>query len=318
VTSVRVLLALLVSALVTACSAAPAPAPGRDRDLDPGSRATPSAGEAMRIRYVVVPHPDDEFSAWSLLARDTSHYLVFLLLTQGEAGGSCTGQGLQAELGERRPVPTSFAGPGSAACRAQRLDSFWAFLAGMARTDGHLDVPREVPTEHDHRLFVGERTAALVFDLGDGQVTPDGVVAAVAAARAERPAFPVTEEDDVVGAAYDNESDPDWYRYDHDDQGAVQEALWSTDLGTPGPQIVRTWPDDPRRSLTRRVPDDVYDAAMGVAPGPADPVANPGARRTGVLQQAYGWLAFPGAYWAESEGPTAFFFSRTQHFWSRW
>ena len=115
-----------------------------------------------------------------------------------------------------------------------------------------------------------------------------------------------------------HDSDPDWYRYAYSDQRAVQQALWSTDLGTPGPQLVRTWPDDPRRSLTRRVPDDAYETAMAVSPGPADPVANPGARRVGVLQQAYGWLAFPGAYWAESEGPTSFFFSRSQDFWSRW
>ena len=309
---VRLLLPLLLASLVACSSAAsPTAAPSTAPTTDP-------APQPPRLRYVVVPHPDDEFSAWSLLARDPAHYPVFLLLTQGEAGGSCTGQGLQAELGERPPVPAAFEGPQSATCRAQRLDSFWSFLEGMARIDDSLDVPREVPTGRDHRLFVGRRTAALVFDLGDGQVEPADVVQAVEAARSQRSAFPVTEEDDVVGAAYYNDSDPDWYRYAHNDQGAVQQALWSTDLGTPGPQLVRTWPDDPRVSLVRRVPDDVYDAAMGVTPGPADPVANPGATRTGVLQRAYGWLAFPGAYWAESEGPTAFFFSRTQHFWSRW
>lgn len=73
----------------------------------------------------------------------------------------------------------------------------------------------------------------------------------------------------------------------------MQQALWLTDLGTPRPQLVRTWPDDPRRTLTRRVPEDAYDAAMAVAPGPADPVRDPGAQRVGVLQQAHGWLGLP-------------------------
>ena len=302
-------LTVLLLTLLVGCSSSP------PRDAAPA--ADPS-NRTERIRYVVVPHPDDEFSAWSLLAHDTDHYVVFLLLTQGEAGESCTGGGLQAEIGERRPVPADFAGPRTAVCRAQRLDSWWAFLAQMAQSDGHLDVPREVNTDADHRLFVGEHTAALVFDFGDGQVTPDDVVSAVAAARSSRPSFPVTAEDDVVGAAYYNDSDPDWYQYAHDDQRAVQSALWSTDLGTPGPQVVRTWPDDPRRSFTRRVPDDAYAAAMAVHPGPADPRANPDAERIGAVQRAYGWLAFPGAYWAESEGPTSFFFSRSQDFWSRW
>jgi hypothetical protein len=279
--------------------------------------ARPAAAPTDRVRYVVVPHPDDEFSAWSLLARDTGHYDVFILLTHGEAGGACDGAGLQGDAGERVPQPQPFAGRRTATCSAERVDSWHAFLDGMAQSDGHLDVPRHVGTLHGYDLYVGRHTARLVFDYGDGRLTPAEVVAAIAAARAERPAYGVQAEDDVIGAAYYNGSDPNFYRYQHTDQRAVQQALWSTDLGTPGPQLARTWPADPRRSLTRQVPADIYQAAMAVTPGPPAPRTNPTARRVGVLQRVYGWLAFTGSYWPAEAQPRSFFFSSSQDFWSR-
>ena len=158
----------------------------------------------MRIVYVVVPHPDDELEAWSLLEDRPGQYPVFVLCTHGEQTVYADGQGHQPELGERTPLPQPWGGRGSPTVRAQRLDSFSAFLDGVAALDSHLDaalvdhgVLDDGPSPF--RLSVGERSARVVFDGGDGRLTPGFVTAALQRTRAlRRTHLPVQQEAGVT------------------------------------------------------------------------------------------------------------------------
>jgi LmbE family N-acetylglucosaminyl deacetylase len=271
---------------------------------------------ALRIVYVVVPHPDDEFEAWALLQDRAGAYPVFVLCTHGERTVAADGRAHQPELGEWTPQPQPWAGPGSATVRAQRIASFHAFLDAMADVDRHLD--RDLDDHGEladgpsaFRLHVGARSARVVFDGGDGRLTPAFVTAAVQRTRALRfTHLPVQDEDFVVGAAYVS-AVPGSVRYTHPDHRAVHAALWETDQGVPGPQWCRTATADPdvvrTGGRTERVTAPTYDAVMGIAPD---------GRRTGLLQVFYGWLGPPGG-WPAGETDAETMWSRQQSFWRR-
>ncbi|HVL92576.1 MAG TPA: hypothetical protein VM264_04455 [Acidimicrobiales bacterium] len=284
--------------------------------LDP----TPGPPPPRRLRYIVIPHPDDEFSAWSMVQRRPDLYMVFVLLTHGELTTFGDGHGLQEHLGERVPQPQPFTGAGTWRLRGQRLDSWHTFLDAMAAVDATLDVPVSIPSpSSSFELFVGARSARVVFDLGDATLTPASVSEAVHEARElRRVHLPVHEELDMVAAGYWNRHDPGSLRYVHRDHRAVHRALWSVDHGLPGPQWGRTTHGDPdaaAHGTTATVDLDLYEAAMAVDPPPADPAVNPGARRSGAFQHCYAWLQ--DAYWAAGERDDASIFSRAQTFWAR-
>ena len=264
------------------------------------------------LLYVVVPHPDDELEAWSVLEDRADQYPVFVLCTHGERTAFADGRGHQPELGERTPQPQPWGGPGSAAVRAQRLDSFAAFLDGVAALDAHLDadlvdhgVLDDGPSPF--RLAVGERSARVVFDGGDGRLTPAFVTAALQRTRGlRRTHLPVREEGGAVGAAYWNTTAGS-VRYDHRDHRAVHDALWHVDQGLPGPQDCRTASVDRDAARTESVSPRTYAALMGIAPD---------GFRTGLFQSVYGWLA-PQRGWAAGETDATAVFSRQQSFWRR-
>lgn len=270
-----------------------------------------------QLVYIVVPHPDDEFEAWSLLEDAADNYPVFVLCTHGEQTSLADGRGHQPELGEWTPPPQPWGEPGSATVRAQRLASFHAFLDAMADLDPHLDrnlVDHGVLTDgpSPFRLYVGRRSARVVFDGGDGALTPQFVTAALQRTRALRTThLPVQREYAVIGAAYVNASAAG-FRYTHPDHRAVHEALWSTDQGVPGPQWCRTATADPDVVRTAGRTEDVsprtYDAVMGIGPD---------GRRTGLLQVLYGWLG-PSGGWPAGETDAATMWSRQQSFWRRY
>ena len=274
-------------------------------------------GAKRQIVYVVVPHPDDEFEAWSLLADAADSYPVFVLCTHGEQTSLSDGRGHQPELGEWTPPPQPWGEPGSATVRAQRLASFHAFLDAMADVDQHLDrdlVDHGMLTDGPSafRLHVGPRSARVVFDGGDGSLTPEFVTAAVQRTRALRTThLPVQREYAVIGAAYVNASAAG-FRYTHPDHRAVHEALWSTDQGVPGPQWCRTATADPdvvrTGGRTELVTAQTYDAVMAIAPD---------GRRTGLFQVLYGWLG-PSGGWPAGETDAATMWSRQQSFWRRY
>jgi hypothetical protein len=160
--------------------------------------------------YVVVPHPDDELEAWSLLEDRADQYPVLVLCTHGEQTVYADGRGHQPELGERTPLPQPWGARGSPTVRAQRLGSFSAFLDGGAALDPHLDAELV-----DHGVLddgpspftvaVGERSARVVFDGGDGRLTPEFVTAVLQRTRAlRRTHLPVQQEGGAIGAAYWN------------------------------------------------------------------------------------------------------------------
>ena len=279
--------------------------------------AVRSPTTTLQIVYVVVPHPDDEFEAWALVEDSADNYPVFVLCTHGEWTSLADGHGYQGGLGERLPQPQPWGRPGSSTVRAQRLDSWHAFLDGMADLDPHLDRGLVHAGDFDDgpsrfSLWVGERSARVVFDGGDGRLTPEFVTAALQRTRAlRRTHLPVQREYAVVGAAYLNVGYRG-FRYAHPDHRAVHEALWHTDQGVPGPQWCRTATADPdvvrTRGRTEHVSSRTYAAVMGLAPD---------GRRTGLQQVVYGWLA-PSGGWPVGETDATTMWSREQAFWRRY
>jgi len=301
---------------------------------------TSTAASMLPIRYLLAPHPDDEFAIWSM-AQDPTRYPVLVVLTQGEKTGACAGGGLQAERGERAPSPQPFAAKLTPTCAAERVDSLLAFLHDMGAVDPRwlslrdrgehvaTDAPSDTPTalapspcptppacarDATYHLWVGDTAALLVFDLGDGDVTTADVVWAIATTRHARGAFPTQIEGDIVGMGYHNTIDTNFVGYDHPDQNAIRTVLTHDDLGLPGGQYSRTYPDDPDRTMTVAVDAAVFATATAVTPGPVDPVANPDATRVGALQVDYGWLAFPNGYWYAEKLPVHSFYSQEQDF----
>jgi LmbE family N-acetylglucosaminyl deacetylase len=273
--------------------------------------ADPAPGAKERIVYVVVPHPDDEFEAWALLEDRPRDYPVFVLCTHGEMTVAADGSAHQPELGERTPLPQPWGGRGSDTVRRQRLGSFSAFLDGMSALDPHLDddlvdAGELLDGPSPFHVAVGERSARVVFDGGDGELTPAFVTAALQRTRTLRHThLPLQQEHAVVGAAYWSTSGGS-VRYTHRDHRAVHEALWHVDQGA-GPQWCRTSRNDRDADLTAAVSPATYDAVMGLAPD---------GRRTGLFQVVYGWLG-PPAGWPAGETDAGTMFSRRQSFWRR-
>lgn len=271
----------------------------------------------VQLQYIVIPHPDDEFEAWSLIENSVDNYPVFLLCTYGEATGLGDGSAFQPQLGEWLPQPQPWAGPHTPTIRAQRLHSWHAFLDAMAERDPQLDkapgyVGELAGGPSPLRLWVGPNSARVVFDGGDGKLTPQFVTAAIQRTRELRfTHFPVQKEYAVIGASYFNSSYAG-VPYVHADHRAVHVALWSTDQGVPGPQWGRTPATDPDVAATggrtNHITPATYQTAMAL-----DPTTG---QRIGVLQAAYGWLG-PAEGWALGETDATVFFSRQQSFWRR-
>ncbi|HMK12199.1 MAG TPA: hypothetical protein VK461_11495 [Acidimicrobiales bacterium] len=308
----------------------------------PPTSVVAPASPDLKIRYIVIPHPDDEFEAWSMVANDTTHYIVFILLTRGEYSQFCNGSGIpeqQQERGEREPQPQPFMGEGTSSCAQQRVDAWSSFLDArggvessigrpgfLGQFDMNLPAGATLPSKIDsagqripattYLLWVGDKSARFVFDFGDRDLSLNEVVLGIQTVRDLRfRVLPVTDEDDLVAGAYFNDSFDPSIRYQHPDHKAVQEAIKEFDFQMPGPQWGRTVPEDPDVAETLEVPPSIYCAVMCVDPDPIDPVTNPDALRTGTLQADYGWLA--PVYWVGAELPSGSIFSREQSFWKR-
>ena len=282
------------------------------------TRASQVAGTSKtQIVYVLVPHPDDEFEAWSLIEDSADNYPVFVLCTHGERTSMADGRAHQPHLGEWTPPPQPWGEPGSAAVRAQRIASFHAFLDGMAALDRHLDddlVDHGLLTDgpSPFSLRVGARSARVVFDGGDGRLTPEFVTAALQRTRELRDThLPLRQEYAVIGAAYYNASHDGSSHYTHPDHRAVHDALWNVDQGLDGPQWCRTATADPdvarTGGRTESVTPQTYRQVMGVEPD---------GRRSGLLQVFYGWLGPPSG-WPAAETDAGSMWSRRQSFWRR-
>jgi hypothetical protein len=310
---------------------------------DPPTAVLAPVSPDLEIRYIVTPHPDDEFEAWSMVAGDTTHYIVFILLTRGEYSQYCDGSGiseLQRMRAERPPEPQPFTGQGTEGCSQQRLDAWREFLdtrGGVEAAIGRpgflgqfdLDLPAgaALPSRVDatgervastqYLLWVGDKSARFAFDFGDRDLSINEVLLGIEAVRALRSrVLPISTEDDLVAAAYFNDEFDPSIRYEHPDHKVVRDVIRGLDFGMPGPQWGRTVPEDPEVAETLEVSPSLYCSVMCVEPEPIDPLANPFAFRTGTLQETYGWLA--PSYWVGAELPSGSIFSRVQPFWSRY
>lgn len=311
---------------VAGCGSATAPASSSIR-----------AGEApaaapTRLQLVVSPHPDDEMEAWSQVDPSDDVHTVWLTMTRGEATSRCDPQTYAAELdvaaGEVAPSPAP-AGRGTASCEDARLGAWTRFLTlahGGRGADAQVGEPRRldlgavpaaaglpaapVATRRGRPspgalAWVGSRQSMVAVDAGDGEVTPGEVAWAVRAVLAQRGALlPDLPLERVVSAAYVG-APPD-ATYQHPDHRAVQEALLDPALTAAlaplrGTYVV-TAPSDPRVNLTGAVPPDEYERLMGLGPSVAGD-HGPTPRREGLMQQVYGWLAFPGGWWPTTERP---------------
>lgn len=167
--------------------------------------------------------------------------------------------------------------------------------------------------------WVGETSARVEFDLGDGNLTEDEVVWAfeyVRAARAEK--LPLTTEYGVVAAGFSNlgQHYTACTDYSHHDHRAIHEAVYSTDL-IPDAGIHPQWGATcGSRTTTVGIDPEALPANGGRAGEIIDYAANmsgPNAH----FQKRFGWLR-GGNLWPSGTDPAhPVIFSRWNYFWRR-
>lgn len=310
----------------------------------------PLATTKKQIQYVIIPHPDDETEAWSLIENSVHNYPIFVLLTKGESTGYCDPslgpRALQANLGEISPSPNPYSGKWTANCEQARINSFNGFLDDMAGIDSALSKPpykgayegagntsANIPprredginnstifTSRTYEVWADGKSARVIFNLGDGDLKPEEVNWAIQTVRSNRDKhFPVLPEYAVIGASYYNASHSACSIYKHGDHRAIHVALWNTDQGVPGPQWTRTCHTDPdvvsTGGRTNQITDSTFQAMFGVSPSPNNPSTNPHAVRTGYAHKRYGWLV--DQYWPTHDPAVHGLFTQKQSFWKK-
>lgn len=295
---------------------------------------------ARGVQVVVAPHPDDDLLGIAALEDDD--YTVWVVATEGETTGYCEPDLLRPSattLGEwPLPVP---AGRGSVECRSARLNSWLGFHRDHSSRAGQdafgagrdalpvLDESSPLPidgvapprrsdaaeTEPSPpvRYVAGADAALVAFDGGDGDLTADEVEYMVRWVLQQRGAvLPELRLDRVVGASYFNDPDrvvstgdcrrelctgnASFAHYPHPDHLAVSAALARTDFGALEGNLVATWPRPTGVTYRYALDEDPYCSLMCESPDDSGvPV--------GLMQSWYGWLAFPGDHWPQTELP---------------
>lgn len=280
--------------------------------------------QARGLHIYLLPHPDDELSAWTSLVDGDDLYPVLVLLTRGEATQRCAtaslAKHLNAARGEIPPTPDPGTDTASmATCQEARLNSFRQAVSEAA---DHTPVvaldwtdTRTVELDGQAAEVVSGPSAALVvLDLGDGTLTADRVESAVRTLLEESsswmPDLPLVR---VTSSAYyatqaatesaecDDTACLDGgqaYVYDHPDHAAVWEAARSLAPLTEQGSWVVTQPNDSAADRHLALPEEMYQQFMELGPG--DPWT---AERRGTYQRIYGWLAFPDV-WRPGDLPT--------------
>lgn len=285
------------------------------RDVPTLSAGDPAV-EPRGLHLLLVPHPDDELSAWTSLLEADDLMPVMVLLTQGEATQRCSAEvmdrHLQAGLGEVAPDPDpTTEGGGSPACREARLGSFRrAMTQAATHTPAvQLDWSTSRPVDFsglEGHVVTGPSALLIALDLGDDTLTADAVAAAarellrspdtglpdLPLVRITSSAYYATDEDttpcDSLAVCPPGEAA---YVYDRPDHLAVRDAARAlAPLAQDGSWLV-THSYDPRAGRHLALPQDLYDDFMGLGPGELRT-----AQRLGTYQQIYGWLAFPDVW----------------------
>jgi len=285
------------------------------------------------VTYIVVPHPDDEFQAWSLIEDTPDQYKVFLVLTNGEQTQYCEPGGYAASYqpgleAAADPIPD---GRNGEKCGEARAHSLIDYISGMAKTDPTIPgdfaapavagpFPAEAGTvcrrdgpdctveDHDAQVWVDRqgRGAVVMLDLGDGDLTADEVRWGVSTVVANRESLGLehTLPNGGIFGSFAN-SRYDCFSYPHPDHVAVHDALWSTNFNA-GPQLAATCADDPAGVIHRKVSDDVVEAAFAV---------DANGVRQGAHTYNYGWL--DAAYYPVDRRGQTELFTQNQYFWTR-
>lgn len=289
------------------------------------------ASDPDKLSYVVVPHPDDEMQAWSLIEDTPDTYKVFIVLTKGEQSAYCNGRGYDEGTGEAEPVPWP-GGKWSPSCEQARQESFFRFLTGMAHHDSGL--PREFSfagvkgpfdslghpicriddrdgdcsTDLTAKVWTSPLAAVVWFNLGDGDLSRQETEWAITTVRDNRAALGIDASlpsTGLIGASYSNPGFEGCFLYDHPDHWAVQLSLWTTDFGV-GQQTAPSCRNDPVVSRHEQVSMKAFDAAFETAQ----------TVRVGKHTVFYGWLwsEDPG-YWPGDYNGQDELFHRHQSFW---
>jgi len=189
--SVVILLVLLLALLAVTASTALLMRPAVAVEELALARAVPEvsasdpASRQRGLHLMLLPHPDDELSAWTTLLDDPALHVVMVLLTQGEATQRCSADALdkhlQDQLGEAAPRPDpSVEGAASDACREARLN---AFRENLTEAASHTPVMRvDWPGSTSGplggtpaQIARGEAATVIMLDLGDGLLSASSV-----------------------------------------------------------------------------------------------------------------------------------------------
>lgn len=294
------------------------------------------------VLWILVPHPDDEAQAWSLVESTPELHKVFVILTRGEQSTFCDTPAWDVGTGELRPVPWPL-GRWSPECEQARIGAFFGFMGQMGGHD--VGLPSEYESlgtlgpfpaaqtdvcRHDSASGTGtpagsgclsDRTAltwtspqatVIWFNLGDGDLTAAETAWAIRVALSGREAFGIDAalpDFGIVGASFWNGTGHhDCDDYAHPDHGAVQMALRSTDFGA-GWQAAASCATDPQATLAATVSHDGF----------LDVFASVAGTRVGAHPVNYGWLSDASPY---GHHPSDYHqqhanFHRHQHFWVR-
>lgn len=168
--------------------------------------AAPALGQdappQTRLRYLVMPHPDDEASVWAHVVGSSSDHLVVVYATRGEETSGCRAaaegggphwfQGPaspvgQPDLGEVNPLGTGtglWHGRWTETCRRARIASTLAFLDGEAAHDPALPggFPSVDEPTSSHVMPGRTRGGALPGRVDNGVAVPTSEVLVYAAA----------------------------------------------------------------------------------------------------------------------------------------
>lgn len=295
---------------------------------------------------IVMPHPDDEIEAWSLIENSPANYKVFVYLTQGEQTTYCEPdlyqKSFEPHYGEVAPAATPL-GKWTNSCTTARISSTLGYMNKMAHYDetipngfslndyttvtlpnpngyGHIDSTNNanpVISDGTVRVYTGDNGYGkiLFFNLGDGDLTQQEVEWAVSSVMANRSLFDLPSYPfyNAIGNFY-NKNYSNCAVYSHPDHLAVHKALYYRNFGFTAYQTAATCETDPDTVRTRNVTWVPWSHAMLVR--------NDGTRY-GYLQKYYGWLRYveanPAGGWPYDGSLTTQnkTFMRHQSFWQR-
>jgi hypothetical protein len=300
----------------------------------------PVSTKPTRVSYVVIPHPDDEFQDWSLIEHAPANYTVVISATEGEQTGYCVPSVYRSagwQKGKEPPADPVPRGRWTESCAQARIHSWLGFFRDMGKSDPTIPstlryAGRKGPFPADGTSICREDTLAparpcrpgdtvdrrarvwldtrgrgalVMFDLGDGDLTPAEVTWAVRTVQRHRGALGLDTRlpgREVIGA-YANKRDHACFIYAHPDHLAVRAALSHHDFGVRY-QAGATCSTDPAADFSRTVSDRSATAAWKI---------NSSGVQVGAFVGNYGWL-HSGYYPLDRTGEADLFHTH-QAFW---